>query len=156
MKIALGADGAGYDLKEFIKDKLIENKYEVQDLGTLHKDEEVKFMYAADNVAKAIQAKKADFGIVFCGSGAGVSICANKHKGIYCVPCESEWAARSARFINNANVLALGERIVAPVMAWDMVNTFLNTEFHQDADEKREAVLEGLMNAVREQEEKWF
>ena len=156
MKVVIGSDAAGFELKETIKKNLIADGYNVSDVGTLKKDEEVRFMYAADNVAKAIQAKEAELGLVFCGSGAGVSICANKHKGVYCVACESEWAARSARFINNANVMAMGERIVGSTMAWDMVQTFLNTEFHQDAAQSRADVLEGLYNRVVEKEEEWF
>lgn len=156
MKIAIGSDNAGFHLKENIKEYLLETGYEVEDLGTLSTDQEVKFMYASDNVAKAVQSGRADRGIVFCGTGAGVSIVANKHKGIYCVLVESQWAAYSARFINNANMLAMGERIVAPVMARDIVRTFLNTDFHENADEKRAAVLGGLVREVGELEEKLF
>ena len=119
MKVAIGSDNAGFCLKEDIKEYLLEKGYGVEDVGTLSREKEVKYMYAADAVAKAVQAGKADRGLVFCGTGAGVSIVANKHKGIYCVVVESQWAAHSARFINNANVLAIGERIVAPVMARD-------------------------------------
>lgn len=86
----------------------------------------------------------------------GMSICANKHKGIYCAVVESQWAAYNCRFINNANMLALGERIVAPSMAWDMVQTFLNTAFHEGADETRAAVLEALVARVAERENEWF
>ena len=85
-----------------------------------------------------------------------MSICANKHKGVYCAVVESQWAAYNARFINNANVLAMGERIIAPVMAWDIAQTFLNTEFHQDANEARSAVLGGLFERLQEAEEAWF
>ncbi len=107
-----------------------------------------------------------------------MSICANKHKGIYCAVVESQWAAYNCRFINNANMLALGERIVAPSMAWDMVQTFLNTAFHEGAvapsmawdmvqtflntafhegaDETRAAVLEALVARVAERENEWF
>ncbi len=153
MKIAIGSDNAGFHLKEEIKAHLTSQGHEVKDWGTLSTDKEVKFMYASDRVAKAVQSGDAERGLVFCGTGAGVSIVANKHKGIYCVPVESQWAARSARFINNANMLAMGERIVAPVMAKDIVDTFLNTDFHEGADEKRAAVLKGLVDEVEKLEE---
>lgn len=156
MKIAIGSDVAGFELKEFIFAKLKEAGHSVTDLGTLDKNEEVKYMYAADRVAKAIQNGEAERGMVFCGTGMGVSICANKHKGVYCAVVESQWAAYNARFINNANVLAMGERIIAPVMAWDIAQTFLNTEFHQDANEARSAVLGGLFERLQEAEEAWF
>ena len=156
MKIALGSDNAGFGLKEFLKGKLMEAGYEVEDLGTLRRDAEIRYMDAADRVAKAVQSGAAARGILCCGTGMGMSICANKHKGIYCAVVESQWAAYNCRFINNANMLALGERIVAPSMAWDMVQTFLNTAFHEGADETRAAVLEALVARVAERENEWF
>ena len=156
MKIAIGSDNAGFGLKEFLKGKLIEAGYEVEDLGTLRRDAEIRYMDAADRVAKAVQSGAAARGILCCGTGMGMSICANKHKGIYCAVVESQWAAYNCRFINNANMLALGERIVAPSMAWDMVQTFLNTAFHEGADETRAAVLEALVARVAERENEGF
>ena len=156
MKIAIGSDNAGFGLKEFLKGKLIEAGYEVEDLGTLRRDAEIRYMDAADRVAKAVQSGAAARGILCCGTGMGMSICANKHKGLYCAVVESQWAAYNCRFINNANMLALGERIVAPSMAWDMVQTFLNTAFHEGADETRAAVLEALVARVAERENEWF
>ena len=156
MKIAIGSDNAGFGLKEFLKGKLMEAGYEVEDLGTLRRDAEIRYMDAADRVAKAVQSGAAARGILCCGTGMGMSICANKHKGIYCAVVESQWAAYNSRFINNANMLALGERIVAPSMAWDMVQTFLNTAFHEGADETRAAVLEALVARVAERENEWF
>ena len=128
----------------------------MEDLGTLRRDAEIRYMDAADRVAKAVQSGAAARGILCCGTGMGMSICANKHKGIYCAVVESQWAAYNCRFINNANMLALGERIVAPSMAWDMVQTFLNTAFHEGADETRAAVLEALVARVAERENEWF
>ena len=156
MKIAIGSDNAGFGLKEFLKGKLMEAGYEVEDLGTLRRDAEIRYMDAADRVAKAVRSGAAARGILCCGTGMGMSICANKHKGIYCAVVESQWAAYNCRFINNANMLALGERIVAPSMAWDMVQTFLNTAFHEGADETRAAVLEALVARVAERENEWF
>ena len=156
MKIAIGSDNPGFGLKEFLKGKLMEAGYEVEDLGTLRRDAEIRYMDAADRVAKAVQSGAAARGILCCGTGMGMSICANKHKGIYCAVVESQWAAYNCRFINNANMLALGERIVAPSMAWDMVQTFLNTAFHEGADETRAAVLEALVARVAERENEWF
>ena len=134
----------------------MEAGYEVEDLGTLRRDAEIRYMDAADRVAKAVQSGAAARGILCCGPGMGMSICANKHKGNYCAVVESQWAAYNCRFINNANMLALGERIVAPSMAWDMVQTFLNTAFHEGADETRAAVLEALVARVAERENEWF
>ena len=156
MKIAIGSDNAGFNLKEFLKGKLIEAGHEVTDLGTLDKNAEVRYMDAADNVAKAVQAGTAERGFLCCGTGMGMSICANKHKGVYCAVVESQWAAYNCRFINNANMIAMGERIIAPAMAWDIAQTFLNTAFHEGADEKRAAVLENLVAQVAARENDWF
>ena len=156
MKVVIGSDAAGFHLKEFIRQKLEEAGPEVSDVGTQDPNAEVRYMYAADRVAKALQAKEAERGFVFCGTGMGVSICANKHKGVYCALVESQWAAYNARFINNANILALGERIVAPVMAWDIVQTFLNTQFHEGAAPARAAGLTALFDALCDVEQDWF
>ena len=78
---------------------------------------QVNYIEAASNVARVVSEKEADFGVVCCGTGMGVSIVANKHKGVYCALVESEWAAHEARNLNDANVIAMGNRIVAPAMA---------------------------------------
>lgn len=156
MKIAIGSDAAGFHLKENIREKLIQAGHTVTDVGTVRLDEEVPYMYAADHVARAVQAGEAERGIVFCGTGMGVSISANKHKGVYCALVESQWAAYNSRFINNANMLAMGERIIAPTMAWDIVQTFLNTAFHENAAPERAAVLNGLFEKLQAAENEWF
>lgn len=144
MKIAIGSDAAGFELKEFISAKLQEAGHTVTDLGTRDKADEVKYMYAQTALPRQCSPARQNAAWCSAGPAMGVSICANKHKGVYCAVVESQWAAYNARFINNANVLAMGERIIAPVMAWDIAQTFLNTEFHQGANETRSAILGSL------------
>lgn len=148
MKIIVGADPLGLELKEKIKKHLIESGHEVVDVGTQSINKPVLYIDAADLVAKRVQSGEAKFGIVICGTGVGVSIIANKHKGIYCVCAESQWIARESRIINNANVLALGGRIVGDGMANDIVDTFIATEWLEGCDERRSKNLSQLFDQV--------
>jgi len=148
MKIVIGADPLGFELKEKIVAHLKENGHEVSDVGTLSKDAPVLYIEVADKVAKAIQNKEAEFGIVMCGTGMGVSIIANKHKGVYCALVESQWAAKQCRIINNANVLSLGGRILGEGMANDIVDTFINTPWLEGCNETRAANLSRLFGQV--------
>ena len=155
VKIVIASDPLAVSLKEIIKEHLLEKGYEIFDVGSKDNDP-MLFMYAADNAAKMIQSGKADRGIVLCGSGAGVGIVANKHKGVYCAIVESEWAAKQSRIINNANMIALGARIFGEGLAIDTVDAFLNTEWAQGADLKRRAHIEILQAKVKEIENREF
>lgn len=155
MKIVMACDPLAVTLKDKIKEHLTEKGYEIFDVGS-KEDDPMLFMYAADNAAKMIQNGQADRGIVLCGSGAGVGIVANKHKGVYCAIVESEWAARQCRIINNANMLALGARIFGEGLAIDTVDAFLNTQWAQGANEKRRQNIENLQARVQEIENKEF
>ncbi|RUM49725.1 MAG: ribose 5-phosphate isomerase B [Hydrogenothermus sp.] len=136
MKIAIGSDHAGYDLKETIKNYLIEKGYEVIDKGTNSK-ESVDYPIFGENVAETVAKGEADKGIVICGTGIGISISANKVKGIRAALCTNEYMARMARKHNDANVLALGARVLGVDLALSIVETFLNTEFEGGRHERR-------------------
>jgi len=136
MKIAIGADHAGFHYKEKIKEYLTIKGFEVQDFGTLS-TESVDFPDFAHPTAEAVEKGEADFGIVICGSGQGVNMTANKHQGIRSALCWNNDLARLSRQHNNANVLALPARFVALEYAIEMVDTFLNTEFEGGRHEKR-------------------
>jgi ribose 5-phosphate isomerase B len=128
MKIAIASDHAGFQLKESLKEYLAEQGHEVQDQGT---DSEAsvdypKFCAAA---ARAVARGKAERGIVLGGSGQGEQISANKIHGIRAALCNELWTARMCRLHNDANVLAMGARIVTPHMAREIVDIYLNTEF---------------------------
>ena len=153
MKIAVGADPFGFELKEEIKKHLEAQGHEIIDLGTTA-DKKVLYIDASDAVATAVSNKEVDRGIVLCGTGMGVSIVANKHKGVYCALVESEWAARQCRLINNANVLALGGRIFGVARALDTVDTFIKTEWCQNFTPERTQNLSNLFNQVVEVESK--
>src|SRR5512145_770155 len=112
MIIALGSDHAGYTLKRLIMDHLGKQGIEYQDLGAANGVDVASYIPYGKAVAEAVLAKKADFGIVVCGTGIGISITVNKFKGIRAALCTNEYMARMARQHNDANVLALGGRVI--------------------------------------------
>ena len=128
MKIAIGADHAGYQLKEKLKPFFKELGWEINDLGT-YSDERADYPDFAHPVALAVESKDADFGIVICGSGNGVNMAANKHQGVRSALCWNVEIAQLARLHNNANVLALPARYISVAEAQEMVKIFISTEF---------------------------
>jgi len=147
MIIALGSDHASFELKEYIKAGLIKTSYTVNDLGTLS-EKSVDYPDYALKVAKEVTGKRADYGILFCGSGLGMSISANKVKGIRAALCNDLYLAEMARRHNNANILVVGGRVVGKGLAVEIVKIFLTTAFeggrHQDRIDKITKIEEGL------------
>lgn len=139
MKIAIGSDKSGFAAKEAIKAWLEANGAEFDDLGTTDIDAPKPYYQVAEEVCPLVKAGKYDRAVLICGTGAGMSVVANKFKGIYAVACESVYAAKMARAINNASVLCLGGWIVGPEMAVELVKTFLATEWCQDLEDWRAA-----------------
>ncbi len=129
MKIALGSDHAGYPLKKLIMDHLKKSGHELIDYGAPNGVDSASYVPFAQQVAKAVQAKEVDFGILICGTGLGISITANKFKGIRAAIATNEYMARMARQHNNANILALGGRVVGSALAFGIVDAFLDEEF---------------------------
>lgn len=128
MKIAIGCDHGGVNLKADIIALLKERDIEVIDFGT-DGDESVDYPDFAYKVAKCVANKEADKGILMCGTGIGISIAANKVKGIRCAVCHNEFTAQMCAEHNNANIIALGGRIVSNELAVKMVKVWLDTEF---------------------------
>ncbi len=126
--IAIASDHAGFHYKEKAKTLLHEMKLQYKDYGT-HNAESVDYPDYAHLAAEAISKGECEFGIIVCGSGVGVSIVANKHKGVRAAACESVTAAELSRKHNNANVLCFGERLVGWGVAEDMIRKFLSTNF---------------------------
>ena len=128
MKIAVAGDHGGYDLKEEVKKYLVGRGIEVLDLGT-DSGESVDYPYYGKKCAEAIAAGEAERGIAFCGTGIGISIAANKIKGIRCALCTDVNMAELARQHNDANMLALGGRTTERDAALAIVETWLDTGF---------------------------
>ena len=127
-RIAIGSDHAGFSVKETIRKYLESAGYSVSDLGTFS-EESVDYPDYGKAVAERVVSKQADLGIAVCGSGIGISIAANKVPGIRAALAHDVNTARLAREHNDANVLALGGRIVTSEAAIEMVQVFLNTAY---------------------------
>jgi len=126
--IAIGSDHAGYLLKADII-KFLESKgLEVKDFGT-NGPESVDYPDFGQAVAEAVSNKECEKGIIICGSGIGISIAANKVSGIRAALCTDSYMAKMSRQHNDANILAIGERVIGPGVAFDIIETWLNTEF---------------------------
>ncbi len=134
--IAIASDHAGYDLKRVLAKELSDMGYEVMDLGTDGR-ESVDYPDFADALVGAINKGEAERGVLVCGTGIGISMRANRHAGIRAANCHDETTARLAREHNDANVLALGSRIVGIEVAKDCVKTFLETEFEGGRHSRR-------------------
>ena len=130
MKIAIGGDHASPALKAKVVEHLKANGHEVEDYGTYTKDA-VDYPDFALKVAEAVASGKAERGVLICGTGIGISIAANKVKGIRCALCSDTFSAHATREHNDANVLAFGERVVGAGLATDIVDTFINTPFSE-------------------------
>ena len=128
MKIAIASDHGGYALKEQVKQHLLERGVEVEDLGT-HSEDSVDYPVYGKLCGQTVASGKADLGVVVCGTGIGISIAANKVKGIRCGLCTSVEMAHLTKQHNNANVLALGGRTTKPELAMAIVDEWLDTEF---------------------------
>lgn len=134
MKIAIGSDHGGFCLKEEIKAYFAEEAgtlivdAEIVDLGT-YSEESVDYPDFGAKVARGVANGEFDFGIVICGTGIGISIAANKVPGVRAALCHEPFSARMAREHNNANVLALGERVTGPGLAREIVAAFFSAQF---------------------------
>ena len=128
LKIAIGGDHAGFQLKEIIKNKLETEGNIVEDFGPFS-DRSVDYPDFVHPVCRAIEKKEFDFGILICGSGNGVAMTANKHMGIRAALCWNEMLAKLARAHNDSNVLCLAGRFMDDDLARVIVDIFLNTKF---------------------------
>ena len=129
--IALGSDHGGYELKKEIIAYLEDNNLEYKDYGTYTPDS-CDYPVYAKKVARAILSGECEKGILICGTGIGISITANKFKGIRAALCHDCFSAQATREHNDANIVAMGARVVGPGLAVKIVDTFLNTEFSGD------------------------
>ena len=143
MKIALASDHGGFELKEQVKEHLLKREVEVLDLGT-NSAESVDYPAYGTLCGETVVSGKADCGIVVCGTGIGISIAANKVKGVRCGLCTSVEMAHLTKQHNNANVLALGGRTTAPELAMAIVDEWLDTEFEGGRHQRRVDMLDAL------------
>ena len=143
MKIAIGCDHGGYLLKQDVLIWLEEHDIDVEDFGCYSR-ESVDYPAYGEKVGRAVAAGEADFGIVVCTTGIGISIAANKVKGIRCAHCTDVLSAEMTRRHNNANVLAMGAGLTGTNVALRMVEVFLNTEFEGGRHQRRVDLLDAI------------
>ncbi len=124
IRLAMASDHGGFDLKQNLKNTLADQNIEIVDLG-VHSTDSVDYPEQAHELAEAILEGKADFGVLVCGTGIGISIAANRHPGIRAALCTDPFMARMSREHNDANVLCLGGRVIGPSLAEDIVRAFL-------------------------------
>lgn len=136
MVIATGSDHAGFKLKEAVKKYLLEKGIEIKDFGT-YTEESVDYPDFAHPVAESVEKKEVDFGIIMCGSGNGINMAANKHKGIRAALSWSAEIAKLAREHNDANILTLPGRFISEEEALKAVDVFLATKFEGGRHQKR-------------------
>jgi len=134
--IAIGSDHGGFDLKEVVKKHLIERGFDVKDCGTYNK-ESCDYPIFGKAVANEVASGNAEKGIVVCTTGIGISITANKVKGIRCALCSEPLSAKMTRLHNDANVLALGGKMVGENLAFEITDTFLDTPFSGEEKHSR-------------------
>ena len=143
MKIAIGSDHAGFALKEIVRQALEAQGHMVNDVGP-YNAERVDYPVYGKKVGEEVAAGNAEKGIVICGSGIGISIAANKVKGVRAALCSEPLSARLAREHNDANVLALGARLVGDTMALEIVEAFLAGVFQGGRHSGRVALLSAM------------
>jgi ribose 5-phosphate isomerase B len=136
MRIAIGADHAGYEAKEGLKQRLARRCETVEDVGT-HGSASVDYPDFAGRVARLVAEGKADFGVLICGSGIGMSIAANKVRGIRAAHCTEAYTARLAREHNDANVLCMGSRVTGPGLMEETLDAFLDASFQHGRHDGR-------------------
>ena len=141
MKIAIGSDHGGFELKEIIKSYIEKLGYDYKDFGAYDKNS-IDYPVISKEVARAVAGKDFDRGIVICGSGLGVAIAANKVKGIRAVTCHDTYCAKMSRLHNDANVLTMGGRVVGSDVACEIVKIWLESEFEGGRHQKRIDMLE--------------
>lgn len=157
IRIALASDLSGFPLKQEIVKHLRENhpEVEVTDFGIESADAPKPYFEQAPKVARAIQEGKADKGILICGTGQGMAIVANKHKGVYACVVDDIFSAERSKIVNNSNVITMGGWITAPFVGCQIVDAWLAMQFTQKMEFKKD-FLTNAFNKVVELEEKQF
>jgi ribose 5-phosphate isomerase B len=143
VKIAIGADHAGFQLKEKIIEHIKNKGIDVKDCGT-YTEESCDYPVITQNVVKEILDENCNLGILVCGTGIGMSICANRFKGIRAALCGDTFSAHCSRSHNNANVLCLGARVTGCGLALDIVDNWLDSEFLGGRHQRRVDMIENL------------
>ena len=144
-KIVMASDHAGFDLKNTLVEQLKNDGYDVEDAGTYSKDS-CDFPVFAEKACRYMLDGKAELCILVCGTGIGMSMAANKHRGIRAALCGDTYSARFTRMHNDANVLCMGANVVGGGLAFDIIDTFLSNEFEGGRHKVRVDMVMGFEN----------
>lgn len=155
MKIGVGADPFGLELKEAVKEHLLALGHECLDVGGTA-NEARPYYEVAHDLARKVGAGECDRAVLVCGTGMGMAIIANKHPSVYAAVCEDPSAATKARSINNANVLTMGGMVTAPYKAREIVDAFLATEFKSGWNDEIRAFLDRSVGEIQRIEAEEF
>lgn len=136
MKVVIGADHGGFELKEVLSGYLKEKGFDVLDVG-VYDTNSVDYPDIAEKACREITEKNVDFGVLVCGTGIGISISANKIKGIRCALVSNEYSAEMTKRHNDANVLAFGGRVLGPDLAKNILDAYLSAEFEGGRHQNR-------------------
>ncbi len=142
-KIAVGSDHAGFGLKETIIKYLKDKGYQAQDFGT-HSAESTDYPEYAEAVCRAVLSGESDMGVLICGTGLGISIAANRFRGIRAALCHDAFTAKMSRKHNNANIIAMGAGVIGTETAKDMLDVWLAAEFEGGRHERRINKIENM------------
>jgi ribose 5-phosphate isomerase B len=145
VKIAIGSDHAGYDLKDYLTEHMQKRGVEVVDLGGF-KPERMDYPVIGEKVGGAVAKGEYDRGVLICGSGVGISISANKVPGIRAVVCSEPYSAMMSRLHNDSNILAIGARVVGQELALMILDTWLDTEFEGGRHADRVGLIRKIEN----------
>jgi ribose 5-phosphate isomerase B len=150
MKVVIGCDFAGFELKQEVQKHLAENeKLELIDIGMTSLDKDIPYYEVGAMGARKLQAGEAERGILFCGTGMGVSIAANKFKGVYASVVESEFTGERCKIINNSNIITMGGWVVSPFRAKKICDLWLDAAFAR-GDRQLEEFSDFLKDAFKE------
>ncbi len=144
-KIVIASDHAGFDLKNIIKSQLTADNYEIYDVGTYTKDS-CDYPIFAEKACKYLLDGNADLCILICGTGIGMSIAANKIKGIRAACCSDTYSAKYTRLHNDANTLCMGARVIGEGLAYEIAKVFLETEFEGGKHQRRVNLISEIEN----------
>ncbi len=143
MKIALGSDHVGFDMKQVVRKHLEEKGYECVDYGS-ESSARCDYPIYGERVGRAVAAGECDLGVLICGTGIGISLAANRVPGIRAAVCSEAYSAQLTREHNNANIIAFGARVVGEGTALSIVDAFLNAQFQGGRHAERVALLEAI------------
>ena len=145
-KLVIGCDHAAPELKAIVRDHLIERGFDVVDVGT-HTTDSCNYPDYAHALCEKIQSGECELGILICGTGIGMSMAANKHKGIRAACCSDTFSARLTRLHNDANVLCFGARVVGMGLAFDLVDNFIDADFEGGKHQTRVDMITAIETA---------